>query len=128
MSKEENIKNIFDGPTSNHTETASVLTDDDIRSAINLLRESDKEERIAREKRSLKDWSKMKPFYEAIRKSDLSTDAKISIEQTVDMLAQGYYLVIANPVHTNVVEKLRNLCVPEEVIANIYKSDYLPTS
>lgn len=103
----------------------NTLTIEHIRNAIKKLEEVSDNDRKIKEERRLKDWSKMADFYKEVENSNLPVDEKINIIYVIDMLAQGYYLVLGEYTYDLTEEYLKKLKVPQEVIDNIYKSQNL---
>lgn len=103
----------------------STLTEDDLKNAFNNLLENDKEENEARYKRRLKDYSKLKDFYEAIK--TLKYEEQIILAETVGRLAEGYFLVMNKTMYDLTVKELKKYKVPKEVLNNIYISKNLIT-
>lgn len=109
-------------------EENDVITDDTIRKVVKMLKESDRFEKEQREKRRLKDYSKMAEFHKRLKESDMPLGEKMELGETIEMLAQGYYLILGEKFRNDVVPELREKwAVPEEVIANIFVSPHLST-
>lgn len=68
----------------------------------------------------LKDFSKLKPFFERLEKSDKSTSQKAIIEECVQKLASGNILVLPKTLHKTFVDYLASeWLVPKEILDNI---------
>ena len=105
-----------------------TLTIEHIKKAIQTLKDNSENDRKFREERSLKDFTKLNPFFEELRKSDMSSRKQAELRYVIEMLAQGYYLVMGEKLHELAEKELVKLKVPQEIIDNIYKSVNLPSS
>ncbi len=97
--------------------------------AFKALKANDKRQDEDREKRRLKDLSKMGPFMKRVYdemnrcvKNGVSIADLEMFYQTVLGLVEGLFLIVPHPIYTETVSMLREWEVPEEVIANIYES------
>ncbi len=113
---------------STYTESSGTLTLGDIKKAISLLENGDKEERLAQKKRSLKDWSKLSFFNKILRTSKMSFEEQVELGWVIQNLAEGKVLVLGEKMHEQVLAQLSEMKVPKEVLDNILVSRYLPTT
>lgn len=106
---------------------AMTISDKDILNAIETLREADRQHKEELAKRSLKDFSKLDKFEEHLVNCNLPLQEKFFLKEAVYGLAMGNNLIVPSVIYDRVIADLKAWEVPQEVIDNILKSDYLPT-
>lgn len=106
--------------------SSSALTQEELRRAWKILGEASEEDRKFKESRTLKDRSKLQPFYDVIKGKGM-TDELLQFCNVIEHLAMGFILVLPNSLKAITDKQLKEeYKLPQEILDNLITSTYLP--